>query len=59
MSSPHSHFYCKVCGKDLTIWMYESPLPLNIKRIDGHQVDAIQVNLKGVCKDCQKEMDEE
>jgi Fe2+ or Zn2+ uptake regulation protein len=24
------------------------------ENINGHQVDSIQVNLKGVCKDCRK-----
>jgi Fur family peroxide stress response transcriptional regulator len=50
---PHYHFYCKVCGKVFDL-VYDAPLPLNIKKIDGHQVDAIQLNLKGVCKDCRR-----
>jgi Fur family peroxide stress response transcriptional regulator len=49
----HYHFYCKVCGKVFDL-VYDAPLPLNIKKIDGHQVDAIQLNLKGVCKDCRR-----
>jgi Fur family peroxide stress response transcriptional regulator len=50
---PHTHFYCKACGKVFDI-VYEPPLPLNIRKIEGHQVDAIQLNLKGVCKDCRR-----
>jgi len=50
---PHAHFYCKVCGKVFDI-VLDNPFPLEMKRIDGHQVDAIQLNLKGVCKDCQR-----
>jgi len=52
-TSLHYHFYCKVCGKVFDIF-YDAPLPLNIKKIEGHQVDTIQLNLKGVCKDCRR-----
>jgi len=51
--TPHAHFYCKVCRKVFDI-VHDTLLPLNIKKIDGHQVDGIQLNLKGVCKDCRK-----
>ncbi|OGP95803.1 MAG: hypothetical protein A2157_09810 [Deltaproteobacteria bacterium RBG_16_47_11] len=51
--TPHTHFYCKVCGKVFDI-VYDTPLSLNMKKIDGHQVDVIQINLKGVCKDCRR-----
>jgi len=55
---PHHHFYCKLCGKVFDV-VYDALLPANInplntKNVDGHQVDAIQVNLKGVCKDCRR-----
>jgi len=49
----HYHFYCKGCGKVFDI-VYDTPLVLNIKKIEGHQVDAIQLNLKGMCKDCRR-----
>jgi Fur family peroxide stress response transcriptional regulator len=49
----HYHFYCKVCGKVFDI-VFDNPFPLEIKRIDGHRVDAIQLNLKGVCKECKR-----
>jgi Fur family peroxide stress response transcriptional regulator len=56
--APHHHFYCRVCRKVFDI-VSEVPIPVNINHTDrenvnGHQVDAIQVNLKGVCKDCKK-----
>lgn len=51
--TPHTHFYCKVCRKIFDI-VYDASLLSNIKRIDGHQVDVVQVNLKGVCRDCRK-----
>jgi len=49
--TPHTHFYCKVCGKVFDV-VCDTSLSSNIKKIDGHQVDAIQLNLKGVCKEC-------
>jgi len=51
--TPHTHFYCRVCGKVYDI-VTDPPLALNTKKIDGHQVDTIQLNLKGVCKDCRR-----
>jgi Fur family peroxide stress response transcriptional regulator len=50
---PHYHFYCEVCREVFDI-MYDTPLPLDMNKIGGHQVDAIQLNFKGVCKDCRK-----
>ena len=56
--APHGHFYCKVCGEIFDVAFDTSPLvnasPLNTKNVDGHQVDTIQVNFQGVCKDCRK-----
>ena len=54
--APHQHFYCKVCRTVFDV-VSDAPLPLNInpikrKIIDGHQIDAIQVNFKGVCRRC-------
>jgi Fur family peroxide stress response transcriptional regulator len=56
--APHHHFYCRVCGKVFDI-IKEVSLPVNInlterENINGHQVDNVQVNLKGICKDCRK-----
>jgi Fur family peroxide stress response transcriptional regulator len=56
--APHHHFYCRVCRKVFDI-VREVPVPVNInptyrENVNGHQVDAIQVNFKGVCKDCRK-----
>jgi Fur family peroxide stress response transcriptional regulator len=49
----HYHFYCKTCGKVYDVDYYISLTP-NIKKIAGHHVEAIQLNFKGVCKDCTK-----
>jgi len=49
--SPHCHFYCKVCRR---IYDVEDDLtfPRGTQRISGHKIEAIQVNLRGVCKAC-------
>ncbi|MGD0232175.1 MAG: transcriptional repressor [Syntrophorhabdales bacterium] len=54
--TPHYHFYCKACGKVLDIAcgipFLANMGPLDTRTVDGHRVDAIQLNFKGVCKDC-------
>jgi len=49
----HYHFYCKTCGKVYDV-DYDISLTPDIKKIAGHHVEAIQLNFKGVCKDCTK-----
>ncbi len=49
---PHCHFYCKICGKVFDVVCDTSSLTLKAKRNNGHQIDGVQVNFKGVCKDC-------
>jgi len=49
----HYHFYCKTCGKVYDVDYHISLTP-DIKKIAGHHVEAIQLNFKGVCKDCTK-----
>jgi Fur family peroxide stress response transcriptional regulator len=51
----HYHLYCRTCGKVFDIACDAILVTLDqvdAKIIDGHQVDAIQLNFKGVCKDC-------
>ncbi len=53
-TEPHSHFYCKACGNVFDI-SCDSPFqtfPRDIKTIDEHQVDVVQINYKGLCKNC-------
>jgi Fur family peroxide stress response transcriptional regulator len=52
----HYHFYCRACGKVFDV-LCDTPFldtldQVDAKSIDGHQVDAIELNFKGVCKDC-------
>jgi Fe2+ or Zn2+ uptake regulation protein len=56
--TPHHHFYCKACGRIFDV-LDDSFLLKNVhepefKDVDDHQVDSIQVYLKGLCKDCKK-----
>jgi Fur family peroxide stress response transcriptional regulator len=50
-TSLHYHFYCRTCGNVYDV-DYDISLTPDIKKIAGHQVEAIQLNFKGVCKDC-------
>ncbi|HSR13140.1 MAG TPA: transcriptional repressor [Thermodesulfobacteriota bacterium] len=55
---PHHHFYCKQCGTVLDV--PEDSLPrmdlprLRSNRVDGHEVEGVQLNLKGVCRTCRR-----
>ena len=49
--SHHFHFYCRVCRKVYDV-EDELTLPKAIQRVGGHKIEAIQVNLKGVCDAC-------
>ncbi len=55
-TAPHHHFYCRVCGQVLDI-VSDVPFsgetsPWEAGTIDGHRVDSVQLNFKGVCRDC-------
>jgi Fur family transcriptional regulator, peroxide stress response regulator len=50
----HSHFYCRVCENVFDV-VCDISLPGSmddIKTLGEHQVDAIQLNFKGLCKGC-------
>lgn len=50
-TSVHYHFYCKTCKKVYDLGD-DGALPPNNKKIGGHQIDTIQLNFKGTCKNC-------
>jgi Fur family peroxide stress response transcriptional regulator len=54
-TSLHYHFYCKTCGNVYDV-DYDISLGPNIKKIAGHQIEAIQLNFKGVCRHCTKKI---
>ncbi|OPY78204.1 MAG: Peroxide-responsive repressor PerR [Syntrophorhabdus sp. PtaU1.Bin153] len=60
-TAPHHHFYCKVCRRVFNVGDDVSPSGaenlLNATDVNGHRVDTVHVNLRGVCKDC-KDSDE-
>ena len=49
--SPHGHFYCKVCNRIYDVGD-DLPFPKALQRVGGHEIETIQINLKGVCKAC-------
>ena len=52
----HDHFHCRACDNVYDIDYNASILADNLrnrKTIEGHKVDAISINLKGVCKYCE------
>lgn len=53
-TDPHSHFYCRACGKVFDV-DYDIPFqtyPRDIKKINEHHIEIVQINFKGLCKDC-------
>jgi Fur family transcriptional regulator, peroxide stress response regulator len=52
-ASLHYHFYCKTCGKVYDVDDDTSFTP-DIHTVDGHQIEAIQLNFKGVCSACSR-----
>ena len=50
----HCHFYCRECGNvfDVACETYLPESVADTKTVDGHEVDVIQLNFKGVCRNC-------
>ena len=47
---PHAHFLCIKCGK-----IYDIELDSEIyglKSSEGHEINDVQINFKGICKNC-------
>jgi Fur family transcriptional regulator, peroxide stress response regulator len=56
MIDPHDHFHCRACDNVYDIDYNTSVLDDNMrnrKTIEGHKVDAVSINLKGVCRYCE------
>jgi Fur family transcriptional regulator, peroxide stress response regulator len=52
----HSHFYCKTCGNVFDVVCnipFLDPMD-DMKTVEEHRVDTIQLNFKGLCRDCAK-----
>lgn len=53
---PHGHFHCRICDNVYDV-IGSQPVSkddmLNKKNVEGHRIDSISVNLKGVCKYCE------
>jgi len=52
----HDHFHCRVCDNVYDI-VYDASISVNNpqikKNVEGHRVDTVNINLKGVCKNCE------
>jgi Fur family transcriptional regulator, peroxide stress response regulator len=55
-TAPHYHLYCRMCGSVFDLLSDVPSLPditqLRARTVDGHRVDAVQLNIKGICRDC-------
>lgn len=49
---PHAHLHCIKCHKIFDVEFSEACF--SHKKINGHEILEAQVNLKGICKDCQQ-----
>ncbi|MGP8153686.1 MAG: Fur family transcriptional regulator [Smithella sp.] len=52
----HDHFHCRVCDNVYDVVYGESISADNMKnkkKMEGHRVDIVSINLKGVCKNCE------
>ncbi len=62
-TDPHHHFYCKVCGKIFDL-VHAAPNIadrdfLRTAHLNGHRIDTIQINLRGVCKGCRNQLNQQ
>ena len=50
-TSLHYHFYCRTCRK---VYDVDSNIAFrpDLRKLAGHRIEEIQLNLKGVCKAC-------
>lgn len=53
----HDHFYCWICDNVYDIFYDKQNCVDNLKKNnrEGHRVDSVSINLKGVCKYCEGE----
>lgn len=53
----HDHFHCRVCDNVYNVVYDDAPVPAynlqNKKNVEGHHIDSVSINLKGVCKYCE------
>lgn len=55
VKNKHYHFTCKKCGKIIDVCPNKLPNFGNHEMmIDNQKVDEIDINLYGICEDCQK-----
>ncbi|HRS97971.1 MAG TPA: Fur family transcriptional regulator [Smithella sp.] len=57
-TEPHNHFQCRVCNNVFDVLREAEPDFIEgsrKNRIEGHRVEDVSVNLKGVCRFCMRE----
>ena len=50
--TPHYHMRCNICHK-----IYDIPassVSINLKTVDGFEIDTINLDLNGICQNCRK-----
>ncbi len=52
---PHDHFHCRVCDNVYDINLKTTPMveKTHHKKMEGHHIDTISVNVKGICRYCE------
>ena len=51
----HDHFHCRICDNVYDVDYNKTTLsdPQDRKDVEGHHVDTVSINLKGVCRYCE------
>lgn len=51
----HDHFHCRVCNNVYDIFYNKKNCVDNLQKSnqDGHRVDTVSINFRGVCKSCE------
>jgi len=49
---PHAHFRCSRCGRVYDVMQLPVEVPESV--LEGHEIEAVQVHLTGICRECKK-----
>ena len=52
-TAPHCHFFCEKCGRVFDVESEDiRGIEKRVLERDGHTVTGIEINLRGVCRNC-------
>jgi Fur family transcriptional regulator, peroxide stress response regulator len=51
---PHHHFVCRSCGKMEDVPHEALPTPARVELAGGHEVETVEVVLRGLCAACRR-----